>query len=202
MVNTVGDGGGNTYIPPPIPQASFAISTVGAGSGTGSRTAARTARVAAQDATAIADASGTVLAGNDELGFGLDRPYLGLNIYATAEETTPTKTTVNGTFENLWTVSAEPQHPKWRVRVRVVNGAGTAGEVRLVDRATGTVISSILVVGSAATVEQDIDGTLFNPVLKSSGGVGVPMKVDVQARRTGGANTVAVLVLHVLGKGT
>jgi len=195
----LGEGGGV----PPKPFSTYAVTASGTtSSGTGTRTAARVNRTQLQNAQAVKDASGTNLTTNDALGFGLNRPYLELNAYPTAQETTPPVSTTNGTFESLWTVSSEPQHPKWRVRVRVVNGAGTSGEVRLVDRATGKVISSILVVGSAATVEADMDGTLVNPILSSVGGVGVPMKVDVQARRTAGANSVAVLVLHKLGKGT
>lgn len=198
MVNTVGDAAGT----PTVPTYTYATtSTAPPPSGTGTRTEARAARVTYQNETAVADASGTVLITNDELGFGLDRPYLGWQTYPTSEET-PTLTTSSGTFASLVTLSSEPQHPKLRVRVRVVNGAGTSSEVRLVDRATGTVISSILVVGSAVTLEDNMDGTLVNPILKSVGGVGAAMKVDVQARRTAGAGTVGLLVLHAVGKGT
>ena len=195
MVSTPTDGG--DY--PSLPLYSYATSTGGAATGSGSATAARDARTAYQQSIAVKDASGTSLSTSDAKGFGLDRPYLGLNVYPTAEETTPLQSTTSGTFVNLLTVSAEPQHPKWRVRVRVVNGAGTSGEVRLVDRATGQVISTVLVVGSAATVEADMDGTLVAPSLF---GASSPMRVDVQARRTAGANSVAVLVMHAVGKGT
>lgn len=188
---------------PSLPLYSYATSTSGATSGTGTREAARTARTAYQQQVAVKDASGTSLASSDALGFGLDRPYIPWNVYETNLETDPTATpvrsTTSGTFGALWTASSEPQHPKVRVRVRVVNGAGTSGEVKLVDRATGQTISTVLTVGSAATVEADLDGTLVAPSLF---GAGAPMRVDVQARRTGGANSVAVLVMHVLGKGT
>jgi len=196
MAATPGEAAGGT---PAVPLYTYATSPVGAPSGVGTRTAARQARVALQNASAVADGSGTVLSANDSSGFGLNRPYLGWHAYQTAQETTPPASTVSGTFEALWTLSAEPQHPKLRARVRVVNGAATSGEVRLVDRVTGTVLSSILVVGSGATVEADLEGALIAPVLA---GAGAPMRVDVQARRTGGANSVAVLLMHALGKGT
>jgi hypothetical protein len=164
-----------------------------------SRQAARVARTSYQTAVAVADASGTSLITNDAKGFGLDRPYLAWNVYLTANETTPPVSTTSATFVSLWTCSIEPQHPNIRVRVRVVNGAATSGEARLVDRVTGQVISNILSIGSGSTVEADLEGPLVAPSLF---GAGAPMRVDVQARRTGGANAVAVQVLHALGKGS
>lgn len=195
MVAVATDGG--DY--PSLPLYTYSTSTSGASTGTGTATADRDARTAYQQSIAVKDASGTSLSTSDAKGFGLDRPYLAWNAYPTAEETAPPVSTVSGSFVNLWTVSAEPQHPKVRIRVRVVNGAATTGEVKLVDRATGTTISSVLSVGSGATVEADLDGTLIAPSLF---GAGAPMRVDVQARRTGGANSVAVLLMHALGKGT
>ena len=193
------DSGGGDY--PSVSLVAFYTSTTTAPSSTASTgvLAQRKQRQAYQQANAVKDTSGTSLITTDQKGFGLDRPYLAWNAYATSEETTPPVNTTSGSFAALWTCSAEPQHPKVRVRVRVVNGVGTSGEVRLVDRVTGQVISSVLSVGSGATVEADLDGTLVSPSLS---GAGAPMRVDVQARRTGGANTVAVGVLHVLGKGT
>jgi hypothetical protein len=190
------DGGGDY---PTVPLIAYYTSLTGSSGGSGSVLAARSQRTAYQQTTAVKDTSGTSLITTDQKGFGLDRPYLAWATYATSEETTPPVNTVSATFVALWTASAEPQHPKVRIRVRVVNGVGTSGEVRLVDRITGQVISSVLSVGSGATVEADLDGTLVAPSLF---GAGAPMRVDVQARRTGGANTVAVGLLHALGKGT
>jgi hypothetical protein len=200
MANDPGLGEGGTT----QPIAAYAVSaTGGTSSGTGTRTASRTTRTTLQQAQAVKDASGTNLSTNDSSGFGLNRPFHLWNVYETNLETdpaaTPVRSTTSGTFGALWTASSEPQHPKIRVRVRVVNGAGTSGEVKLVDRATGTTLSSVLVVGVAATVEADLEGALISPVLF---GAGAPMRVDVQARRTAGANTVAVLVMHAFGKGT
>ena len=195
MVATPTNGG--QY--PSAPLYSYATSVSGASTGAGTTYQARQERTVYQTQVAVKDASGTSLSSSDASGFGLDRPYLAWNAYPTSSEAAPPQSTTSGSFANLWTVSAEPQHPKVRVRVRVVNGAGTSGEVRLVDRATGQVISTVLVVGSAATVEADLDGTLVAPSLF---GGGAPMRVDVQARRTAGANSVAVLVMHVVGKGT
>ena len=194
MVTTNIDG--DVY--PSLPWSTYAASLRGTTT-TGVAVADRTARTTYQRAIAVKDASGTTLSSSDQKGFGLDRPYLAWHAYVTADETAPPISTVSGSFGALWTVSAEPQHPKVRVRVRVVNGAATSGEVRLVDRVTGQVISSVLSVGSGAAVEADLDGTLVAPSLS---GAGAPMRVDVQARRTAGANTVAVLILHAVGKGT
>lgn|SRR5512139_1432169 len=146
----------------------------------------------------VQDTSGTPLVQADAQGFGLNRPYLGWNVYPTAQETTPPASTSSGSFVALLTLSAEPQHPRIRVRIRAITGAGTSGEVRLRDRATGTVIAGPAVVGVAATVETQMEGALINPTLA---GAGAPMRVDVEARITAGANTIAVLVMHALGKG-
>jgi hypothetical protein len=198
MANDPGLGEGGT---PSLPAYSYSSSADSPtiGSSYLSRQASRDARTAYQQQAAVADASGTNLITNDATGFGLNRPYLPWNVYPTANEAAPPQTTTSGSFGSLLTCSNEPQHPKIRVRVRVVNGAGTSSEVRLTDRVTGTVLSSVLVVGSGSTVESDLEGSLVAPSLA---GAGAPMRVDVQARRTGGANSVAVLVLHALGKGS
>lgn len=141
--------------------------------------------------------SGTSLVGN-AASFGLERPYLDWRVFRTADETTPPESTTSGTFVNLFTASAEPQHPKIRVRFKCVAGAATTGEVRLVDRATGQVIAGPTVIGSGATVIANLEGSLVGPTLS---GAGAPMLVDVQARRTGGANTIALHVYHAIGKG-
>lgn len=142
--------------------------------------------------------SGTGLVTNDKT-FGLDRPYLAWNTYPTAEETTPAVSTTSGSFVSLLTCAVEPQHPRIRVRVLGKTGAATTGEVRLVDRATGTVLAGPLVVGSAATVEGNLDGVLVAPTLS---GAGAPMKVDVQARTTGGASSIGVLIIYAVGIGS
>jgi hypothetical protein len=193
------EGGGGSY--PVVPLTAFYTSISGTSStstSSGSVLASRTQRTTYQQTNAVRDATGTALITTDAKGFGLDRPYLAWSAYLTSQETTPPVNTTSATFVALWTCSAEPQHPKVRVRVLVVNGAGTSGEVRLVDRVTGQVISTVLTTG-AGTTEATLDGTLVAPSLS---GAGAPMKVDVQARRTAGANSVAVLVVHVLGKGT
>ena len=159
----------------------------------------KTVRATATAAGTVKDQSGTTLIANDSTGFGLKRPYLEWHAYPTAQETTPVDSTSSGSFVSLVTVSNEPQHPRIRVRVRAVTGAATSGEVRLVDRATGQVIAGPLVVGLATAVESNLEGALVAPTL--SGG-GAPMRVDVQARTTAGANTIGVLVMHAVGVGT
>jgi hypothetical protein len=185
---------------PPVPLYVFAAAVFqNANVSSGTRAAARAARVAYQQASAVKDSSGTSLSTTDAGGFGLARPYLEWGAYPTAQETTPPVNTTSGSFVSLWTCSAEPQHPKLRVRLRIVADASTAGEVRLTDRLSGNAISSVLSVGSGVTVETDLDGTLLSPSLS---GAGAPMRVDVQARRTSGAGVIAVLLMHALGKGT
>jgi len=153
----------------------------------------------------IAGADAIALVTNDKSGFGLQRPYIPWNAYATNLETNPAAaavvSTTSASFVSLITCANEPQHPRIRVRVRVVTGAGTSGEVRLRDRLTGQVLvgSGVLVVGVASTVEANIDGTLVAPILT---GVGAAMKVDVEARTTAGANTIAVLIVYSIGIGT
>jgi hypothetical protein len=141
--------------------------------------------------------TGTALV-SQAASFGLDRPYIPWNVYPTAEETTPATLTASATFVSLLTCCIEPQHPKIRVRVRVVMGAATAGEVRLVDRATGTVMFGPVAVPAAGVVETNLDASLISPSLS---GAGAPYKVDVQGRVTSGGASLGLLVLYAVGTG-
>lgn len=131
--------------------------------------------------------------------FGLKRPYIPWNAYPTATEAAPADTTASATFVSLVTVAAEPQHPQVRVRVIIVNTSTAQSEVRLLDRATGTVLAGPVSTGAGLSQEAALTGTLINPTLT---GAGAPMKVDVQARVTAGAGNVAVTVVYALGLGT
>lgn len=186
-----GEGGA-----PSTPSVTYANSISGGGSG--NRSSSVQKRKTSRTQKVVKDTSGTQLIGADAAGFGLNRPYLPWRSYRTVEETTPADSTSSGSFVALVTLAAEPQHPKIRVRVRAITGAGTSGEVRLRDRATGQVVAGPLVVGIATAVEGELEGALVNPTLS---GAGAPMRVDVEARTTAGANTIAVLVLYALGKG-
>lgn len=196
MANDPGAGEGGS---PSTPSVIYSSSASGSGgAGVTGRSGAVAKRKAARTQKALKDTSGEVVVGADEGGFGLSRPYLDWRVFRAADETSPPESTSSATFVALFTAMSEPQHPNIRVRVKAVTGAGTSGEVRLRDRATGTVIAGPLVVGIAATVEDQLEGALINPTLTGSG---APMKVDVEARRTAGANTISVLVLYALGKG-
>jgi len=188
--------------PPSLPAITFAPRAVSSGStggGTRSVTVRRQKRAVARQQKAVRGNDREALIANDKSGFGLKRPYLGWASYPTSQETTPAQSTGSGSFVALLTVAAEPQHPKIRVRVRAVTGAATSGEVRLRDRVTGQVIGSVLVVGLATTVEDALEGALVAPTLF---GAGAPMKVDIEARITAGASTIAVLVVYAVGVGT
>lgn len=186
-----GEGSGSPSTPSVIYSASAS------GSSSGNRTSSLAARKTARQQKALQDASGSVIIGADDGGFGLKRPYLDWRVYRTADETTPPEVTTSGSFVSLFTCASEPQHPKIRVRYKVVNGAGTSSEIRLVDRTSGTVVAGPDVIGSAVTQEGQLEGSLVAPTLSGSG---APMKVDVQARRTGGANNVTVMVIYAMGK--
>jgi hypothetical protein len=144
--------------------------------------------------------SGQALVQQD-VSFGLVRPYIPWNVYDAADEVNPSKTTTSATFVSLFTCAIEPQHARIRVRYRVVMGVATAGEIRLVDRATGNVLSGggPIAIPLASTVEDNMDGVLVAPTLT---GAGAPMKVDVQGRTTAGANTLGLLVVYAVGIGS
>lgn len=185
---------------PAVPSSTYAGSAAPISSTSStSRIASVQRRNASQIQRDVRDASGTNLNTNDASGFGLDRPYLGWNTYPTAQEASPPASTSSGSFVSLLTLSGEPQHPKIRVRIRALTGAGTSGEVRLIDRTTGQVIAGPTAVGVASAAEFDLEGALVAPTLS---GAGAPMRVDVQARITAGANTIGVLVMHAIGKGS
>lgn len=194
MANDPGGGEGAAPSTPAVTYASSAKATSSPSRAAKSVAARQTSRTQ----KAISDTSGTALVQADTAGFGLKRPYLDWGVYQTTQETTPPVSTTSAAFVALFTAASEPQHPSIRVRVKVVNGVGTSGEVRLRDRATGTVIAGPLSVGIAATVEDQLEGALVAPTLS---GAGAPMKVDVEARRTAGASTVSVMVLYAIGKG-
>lgn len=182
---------------PSTPSSTYAGAASG-GNTSGFQAASVTQRQTLRSITSATDAgTGTSLIGNST-SFGLERPYLDWRVFKTADETTPPDSTTSATFVSLFTASAEPQHPKIRVRFKAVAGATTTGEVRLVDRTTGVVIAGPTVIGSGATVIANLEGSLVAPSLA---GAGAPMLVDVQVRRTSGANTVALHVYHAIGKG-
>lgn len=192
---------GAPYTPAVIYGGSVAKSTGSTSART--RTNSVKKRATQKQQTKVKDASGTNLIVNDATGFGLKRPYLLWNSYAKNLEANPAATpitsTTSVTMVSLITCASEPQHPLIRVRLIAVTGAGTTGEVRLVDRTSGTVISGLQVIGAASSLEFNLDGTLISPTLS---GAGAPYKVDVQARTTGGANSIAVLVVYAVGIGT
>lgn len=172
----------------------------GGGGGSRNRAQSVTRRQAKNTQTKPRDKASAQALVSQDVSFGLVRPYLAWNVYDSVEETAPTKTTSSGTFVRMFTCAIEPQHARIRVRVKVVMGSATSGEVRLVDRATGTVIvTGPLVVGLAATAEENLDGTLIAPTLT---GAGAPMKVDVEARITAGVSTLGLLVVYAIGIGS
>lgn len=190
-----GEGGGAA---PSTPSVLYATTASRTGGVTSSRAESARNRKQARKQKKVQDTSGTALVQADAAGFGLDRPYLDWRVYRTTEETTPTESTSSGSFVSLFVAATEPQHPKIRVRFRATTGAGTSGEVRLRDRATGQVVAGPFSVGTATTVEGQLEGALVAPTLS---GAGAPMRVDVEARITSGANTIAVLVIYAIGKG-
>lgn len=192
MATDPGAGEGGS---PSTPSVTYASTVTGT---TTARSESLATRQASRTQRAVQDTSGTVVVGADAAGFGLDRPYIPWNVYPTAEETTPSRSTSSGSFVSLLTCAIEPQHPKIRVRCKAITGAGTSGEVRLRDRATGTVVAGPQSIGIATSLEFQLEGALIAPTLA---GAGAPMRVDVEARTTAGANTIAVLVLYALGKG-
>lgn len=182
---------------PSTPSSTYAGAASG-GNTSGFQAASVAQRQALRAAKSATDAnSGTLLVGN-ATSFGLERPFLDWRVFKTADESSPPDSTTSGSFVALFTASSEPQHPKIRVKFKAVAGVGTTGEVRLRDRATGQVIAGPTVIGSGATVTATLEGSLVAPTLS---GAGAPMLVDIEARRTGGVNTIALFIYHALGKG-
>jgi hypothetical protein len=196
---------GISYAPGASPtarsQPARSSGTGGGGGGSRNRSDSVKRRQSKNTQTRARDqATGQALVQQD-VSFGLVRPYIPWNVFDAASETNPPKTTTSGSFTTLWVAAIEPQHARIRVRFRAVTGAATAGEVRLVDRATGAVLigGGPYAIGTASTVEDNIDGTLVNPTLS---GAGAPMKVDIQGRVTSGANTLGLLIVYAIGIGS
>ena len=83
--------------------------------------------------------------------------------------------------------------------MKVGTGAFDRTDVQTRVELDQQVIGSVLVVGVATTVEDGLEGALVAPTLF---GAGAPMKVDVEARITAGASTIAVLIVYAVGVGT
>jgi hypothetical protein len=138
----------------------------------------------------IRDAQASTLFAEDVIAGGLARPYLSSDAWFGGTET-PAYTTTSGTFTTLQTLPWVKQHPRVTGHYLVQTGAGTTGELRLVDD-SNTAIGPIISIGAAAFFYSSTTGSL-------SGRNGLETYLHWQARTTGGAGSIGVRGLCTFG---
>jgi len=149
--------------------------------------------------TAIFDASGFFVIGDDPLYGGVGRPHLALGQWVDNTPLgTPAAPTVSATFVTLQVAQVLRANPQVRVDA-IVNSssAGTTGDVQLLDPA-GVPVGSPLAVPVNAT-----SYVTLGPILWPSGWVpGDGGLCQLQARCTGGAGTIGVRGIGIYGMGS
>jgi len=140
---------------------------------------------------ALFDEAGEILASEDTVsGSGLATPYIDTHPTPYSRVLTPPESTTNGTFTPLWRIHHRRQHPRIFVRVIAKTDGSTSGEVRL--NVDGTIIAAPITIPVAANGYYDLHGNV-------PGALRSIQHVDVEARRTAGAGTVAVEVAITQG---
>jgi len=142
---------------------------------------------------ALYDLSGNYILTDDTASRrGLARPYIG---YQVGEVTPPTAVTTSVTFEDLAAGVNAVQHPVMYAQLLVRSSdASTTGEVRvMVD---GVQVGDTLTVQGGSYQYASI-GPASVPVSEDT--YGQLHAIAVQARRTGGAGTIGVRVMSLLG---
>lgn len=155
----------------------------------------------------IMDDAGNVLFSEWELGGGLSRPRLTMQVHPNGTPASwgtygPERTTTSATFEPLFVAHSRRQNVLLQPLVAVkCSDATTAAEVRLVETTTGAVLDDFFTpgdwvgaipAGSTSFVENQ-------PAVVWSGGMDAQITIEVQARRTAGAGTVTVACPRIMG---
>lgn len=124
---------------------------------------------------------------------GLTRPFLPYRAITTASYTAPTQSTVNGSYESLWTIAGEMQHMGIQIRVRVVSGGDTTGNMQIWDPATSADLG-VTAIGLATNDTLEAYATFPEPY-----SYGDRFILELRFQRTAGTGTVAAEVLTVYG---
>jgi hypothetical protein len=131
------------------------------------------------------DHSGNILYGDDYLGWGMGRPYIGAGGWIDLTGAAPpTSSTTSTTFANLQSIAWYEQHPRVYVSLVVKADASTAGQIRLSD-VNGVQIGSTLALSAGAYAVTSIGpATLTNPAYADQ------FPLYIQGRVTSGTGRV------------
>lgn len=141
---------------------------------------------------AMFDEAGNIVVTEDsDSGQGLGRPWIPLHATPMSAITTPTQSTVSGTFAALWRVHGVKQHPRVTVQVFTKLDVGTTGEMRLA--VAGVAVGEVRALQSGDNSYHLLDSTV-------DGAHTDGVQVDVEARRVAGAGTVRIEVVSVVGR--
>jgi len=128
---------------------------------------------------------------NDTGGEGLARPYLSYQFVQDLQNNE--LLTTSATYQNLWRVDLNIQHPELRVDVYVRStGGSTTGNVRVYDETAGVVLATAAIAGSAYT-----RAIMKGPFPTDAWGEWHDIRV--QGRRTAGAGNIGIEVVGAYG---
>ena len=160
-------------------------------------------------------ANGTRLLETDELFGGLRRPFFE-HPFQPVSATPGTavtcgpygleRSTTSGTFETLFVYDGKRQNPLLDLKVAALCSDGTtAGEVRIVDLATGTQLPGFLdpawlgVIAAGTTTYTVLDPTAGQAVAASAASAMSYVRLGIQVRRTAGSGSITLAVPQSIG---
>lgn len=163
---------------------------------------------------AMYDAADRVVSTEDLFG-GLRTPYLEhpFQPIAASSGTAVTcgpygweRVTTSGTFETLFVYDGKRQNPYLDIKVAVKpSDTTTSAEVRVVNLATGTALSSFSggswlgVVGTGSSAYTVVDPAGTQVISADAGGSLAAIRLGIQARRTAGAGSITLAVPQAIG---
>jgi hypothetical protein len=133
-----------------------------------------------------------VIADDIEKSQGLARPYIPLATYPFNDWFGAPPSTTSGTMVPLHTAHFRKQQPAAEALAYVTTPAGTTGEIDLWDGSANAVIDGPFTIASGANAYQYLAGDVVGDHLDFG-------KVELRARRTGGAGAVGVGVGYITG---
>lgn len=125
---------------------------------------------------------------------GILFPYFTHTAIPSSEITSPSRSTTSSSFTSLYHITGEQQNPSIKVRLYVLAGAATTGEIRLYENNTAAQIGSTYTVVGGYSGYATITATLPTSYSQEN------LSVDVQARRLSGSFSIALTVMHVMGR--
>lgn len=140
---------------------------------------------------AMIDEAGNIVMSTDTTsGQGLATPWIPMEITRWADVVTPPQSTTSASWEGMYRIHGQKQHPFAYVILITKTSAGTTGDVRL--SVNGTMIGSALSVPSGDFSYRDITAAMPGDHLSE-------MFIDVEGCRTSGSGSLSVTTVYAMG---